>query len=197
MRAGVPATMGVLWSVLFVTGIAAGVLATAFGLPGTILIAVIVTVVALLTGFAVAPLWLVVPVLVAAVLAELADQWVSAWAVKRYEGTTRGMVGALVVGFAGAVAGGFLGTGLAALGFLLSPFLSAALLVLGPFLGGSIGGFVGAFAAELTQRPAGEAARAGWGALLGRALGTLLKVAMSVALAAASIAVVVPRLLGR
>lgn len=190
--------METVGGVLFIVGLVTGYCATIFGLPGTFVIAVDVLLAGLFTGFTAASGWLVVVFFAAATGAELADNAVSAWAVRRFEGSARGQAGALLLGIVGAIAGGGLTSLLGALGLALGPAVAVALFVLGPIAGGSGGGFLGAFLAELMAgRPAGEAARAGLGAFLGRALGVLLKIIIATMMVAAAAYVVVPHLFGR
>jgi hypothetical protein len=190
--------MEIVGGVLFIVGLIAGYAATIFGLPGTFVIAADVLLAGLFTGFNAAPLWVVVVLLAIATGAELADNVVSAWAVRRFEGSGRGQAGALVLGIAGAIVGGGLASLLGALGLTLGPVAAVAVFVIGPIVGGAAGGFLGAFLAELMSgRPAGEAARAGLGAFLGRALGVLVKIVLATVMVAVAAYMVLPHLFGR
>lgn len=190
--------METVWTVVFCLGLAVGVLATLFQLPGTFVIALSALVAGACTGFGAAPLWLVAALLVLAVAAELGDNALSAWALKRYEGSSRGMWGALLGGFAGALAGGGLTSCLGALGLSLGPVVAVLVFVSGPIIGGCAGGYLGALLAEMSQsRPPAEARKAALGALLGRAAGVLMKVVLSILMAGGTAWIVVPRLLGQ
>jgi len=151
---------------LFILALAAGIFATVFRLPGTVLILVASFVYALFTGFE--PIGF-------RVLAVLAILSVSAEAGE----FILGMMGAARFGasrkaFWASLAGGILGA------VLLAPLLFGAGALLGMFLGS----FVGMLAAEvLRQRRIKPALRAAWGALLGTAAGILFKGLCALAMA--------------
>ncbi len=190
--------MEIVWTVLFCVGLAAGVLATLFQLPGTFVIALAALVAGACTGFSAAPLWLIAVLVVLSVAAEIGDNALSAWALRRYEGSTRGMWCALLGGFVGAIAGGSFSSCLGAIGLTLGPVVAIALFVVGPIVGGCAGGYLGALLAELSMERSGpEARRAALGALLGRAAGVLMKMIVSIVMAGGTGWLVVPRLLGR
>lgn len=190
--------MGTVWVVLFCSGLVAGLLATLFQLPGTFVVAGTILVAGACTGWSAAPLWLVLIALVAAIAAEVGDNVLSAWALKRYEGSSRGMWSAVLGGFVGAIVGGSLSSLLGALGLVLGPVVGVALFVIGPIAGGCAGGWTGAFLAERSLgRSPSEARKAALGAFLGRAAGVLMKVVVCLLVSGWAASYVVPRLLGR
>jgi len=152
--------------------------ATLLGLPGTVVVLVSALVWDLCAGFEWIPVYQLAILLVLTLIAEFGDQVLSAWGVRRFSGTSRGMWGSWLGGFAGAIAGGALGT---VVGALAGPVGVVLGYVLGPLLGGTAGGFVGAVLMELTHRGEGgtfrSAVRAGFGAFVGRTLSVLLKFA--------------------
>jgi len=159
------AALGYLGVGVFVVVLLAGVILTLLGLPGTILIVVDALIYSAATGWRI-PWWALATLLGLSVIAEISDNLVSALGVKRYGGTTKGMVWALFGGIVGALA----------LGAVLGPPLGLIGAVVAPILGGIIGGFGGAYWYERRQgRSQEEARRAGFGAMLGRVMGTVLK----------------------
>jgi uncharacterized protein len=171
--------VAVVWIVILCVVLLVAFLATLFGLPGTFLVVAAATVYDACHGWQPIPGWQLLAMLVLAALSEVADQILSAWGVRRYEGTSRGGMGAWLGGVLGGIAGASVAPPIGALG---GPVGIAAAFVLGPLLGGMAGGFGGAVLLELThkdpKRTFGEALRSGWGAFLGRMLGVLLKVAL-------------------
>ncbi|MBD3175460.1 MAG: DUF456 family protein [Armatimonadia bacterium] len=189
--------MEILWVVLFCIGLLAGLIATAFGLPGTFVVLVSVLIVSISTGFAVGPVWLLVVLALLAVGTEVADAALSAWAVKRFEGSGRGQVGAVFLGLVGAMLGGTVTSVLAAMGIVVGPVVAVLIFIIGPIVGGGLGGFAGAMLGEMTHgRPRDEAIRAGWGAFWGRTVGTLIKIIVCTIMAGISAWIVIPGLLG-
>jgi hypothetical protein len=153
------------WSIGLLVLMGAAVLATIFGLPGTLIAFALALAYGAATGFA--PLgsrllWLLLGL---ALVAEVADQVLGIWAARRY--------GASVKGVVGSIAGGILGA------ILLAPLL--------PVVGGIVGAFGGAYLGALLveqhlRRDWAAARRAAWGNFLGRAAGTMLKLGIGVAM---------------
>ncbi len=188
--------MEIVWVVLYCIGLLTGLVATAFGLPGTFVVVLSVLVAGISTGFAVASVWLVLALAVVAALTEVGDATLSAWAVKRYQGTGRGQIGAVFMGLVGAVLGGGVTSVLATVGVVVGPWVALAIFIVGPIVGGCLGGFVGAVLGEMSQgRTRREAIQAGWGALVGRTLGTLGKVVICTVMVGIAAWQVVPALL--
>jgi uncharacterized protein YqgC (DUF456 family) len=148
----------------------AGILSIPFGFPGTVIILAAVSVYALATHFAAGiGVTLFVILCVLTLIAETADNWLSAISARRYGASTA----SIWLSFIGGVGGAFL------IGGPIS-------VVLGPF-GPIIGGFIGAFAIVVghemqLRRNLNEALRAGWGTVLGRMAGMILKVVISAAM---------------
>jgi len=147
-----------------------GIVSIPFGFPGTIIILAAVFVYALSTHFAAGiGVTFFVILCVLTLVAETADNWLSAIGARRY-GASRGSIW---LSFIGGVAGAVL------IGGPMS-------IVLGP-LGPIGGGFVGAFGIVVAhewyrRKDLNEALRAGWGTVLGRMAGMILKVVISVAM---------------
>ncbi|MBP7559521.1 MAG: DUF456 domain-containing protein [Armatimonadetes bacterium] len=189
--------MQILWVVLFCLGLLCALLATAFGLPGTFLVLITVLIVSIASGFSIGPVWFLIVLALIATLTEVGDAVLSAWAVRKYEGTGRGQMGAVLLGLAGALIGGALTSILAAFGIAVSPLFALLLFIVGPVVGGCLGGFAGAVLGEMSHgRDRDDAIRAGWGAFIGRALGTVGKVIVCTIMAGVSAWMVIPGLLG-
>ncbi len=168
--------MEIVWTILFCLGLLTGLLASLFQLPGTVVVFLTVLTAGLCSRFELTPWWLLVTLGLTSAAAEVADNLLSAWAVKRFEGTNRGMFGAIGLGLVGALVGGAATSILGALGIALGPVAAIAIFVTGPIVGGLAGGWLGAYLAERSlPRPPAEAARAAWGAFWGRAVGVILK----------------------
>jgi uncharacterized protein YqgC (DUF456 family) len=147
-----------------------GIVSIPFGFPGTIIILASVFVYALATHFAagIGVTFFVVLCLLT-LIAETADNWLSAIGARRYGATT----GSIWLSFIGGVGGAILIGG--PMSVLLGP--------LGPIAGGFIGAFAIVVAHELYLRKnLREALRAGWGTFLGRMAGMVLKVVISAAM---------------
>ena len=119
--------MQILWVVLFCLGLLCALLATAFGLPGTFLVLITVLIVSIASGFSIGPVWFLIVLALIATLTEVGDAVLSAWAVRKYEGTGRGQMGAVLLGLAGALIGGALTSILAAFGIAVSPLFALLL----------------------------------------------------------------------
>lgn len=147
-----------------------GLASIPFGFPGAAIILVCVFVYALATNFGAAigiPFFIILCALT--LIAETADNWLTAMGAKRYGASTTSMWLSFLGGLAGAI---FVGGPLA--------------ILLGP-LGPVAGGFVGAFAVVVVyeyyrHQQMREALRAGWGTFLGRMAGIVLKLIIAVAM---------------
>jgi len=179
-------------TVLLWTGIAlailvmlAGVLACLVGMPGSVAVLVVSFVLSATTHWQRPPWWVVLLFLALTAVAETGDNLLSAWGTKRYGGSTKGALWALIGGLVGALSLGWLGPPIGGIG---GPLGSLAGAVLAPIAGGFAGGLLGGYWYELRQgRPKDEARRAGWGAFVGRAAGSLLKAFIAGAMAAVTI----------
>jgi uncharacterized protein YqgC (DUF456 family) len=156
--------------VLLFVAMIGGIVSIPFGFPGTIVILASILVYALATHFAAGigvPLFVILCILT--VIAETADNWLSAVAGRRYGAST----GSIWLSFIGGVGGAILIGG--PISLIFGP--------LGPIIGGFVGAFVIVVAHELyVQKSFIEALHAGWGTLLGRMAGMILKVVISAAM---------------
>ncbi len=143
---------------LFILALAAGIFATVFSLPGTVLILVASFLYALFTGFEPIGFRVLAVLAILSVAAEAGEFVLGMLGAARF--------GASRKAFWVSLGGGLLGA------FLLAPLLFGAGALLGMF----VGSFAGMLAAEvLRQRQIKPALRAAWGALLGTAAGILFK----------------------
>lgn len=140
----------------------AGLALIALGLPGLWVMVIGVVGYAWLTGFHTIGAWTIVVVLALALLGEAIELWIGFGLVRRYGGSKWAGWGALIGGLVGAVIG-------------------APIPVVGSVVEGLVGCFVGALLVEyLGSGSVGQAARAGWGALLGRVLASTAKIMVGI-----------------
>lgn len=162
-----------------------GAVACLVGLPGSVVVLVVAFVLSAATHWERPPWWAVLIFLGVSMVAETADNLVSAWGTKRYGGTSAGAVWALLGGVAGALVGGYVGPFVGAPAGPLGSVLGA---VVGPIVLAFTGGYLGGYWYELRQgKSKEEARRAGWGAFLGRAAGALLKTILAAVMAGLTI----------
>ena len=157
-------------AILLFLGMFVGLLTIPFGIPGTFIILGSILVYALATDFSAAisvPFFIFLCVLT--VIAETADNWLTAAGARRYGGSRSSMWLSVVGGLLGAIVLG----GPAAM--ILGP--------LGPVAGGLLGAFCAVVGYELhAGKSRNEAFRAGWGSFLGRLAGIGLKLVIAVAM---------------
>jgi uncharacterized protein YqgC (DUF456 family) len=167
--------MDVLGYLLLAAGMLIGVAIIPLGLPGAALILACILVYALMTDFnGGISVWLFVFLCIVTVVAETADNWLTALGARRYGASRAAMWLSFLGGLVGAI---FLGS-LAA--FVLGP--------LGPVAGGIIGAFLSVVAYEYyRRRDLRESLRAGWGTFLGRMAGIALKLVLAIAMIVAVI----------
>ena len=159
--------------VLAILAMVVGIVACLVGLPGSVLVLVTGFILSASTHWERPPWWVVLIFLGLTVVAETADNLISAWGTKRYGGTTKGAFWVLVGGIVGALLGGQIGPLVGAPAGPVGSFVGA---ILGPVLLALPGGYLGGYWYELRQgKTKEEARRAGWGAFLGRSAGALLK----------------------
>jgi uncharacterized protein len=160
-------------SLLLVAGMLAGLISIPFGFPGVVIILLSTFVYAMVTDFAAGiggGFFAVLCVLT--VVAETADNWLTAIGAKRYGASTQSIWLSFVGGIIGAIALG------APFAFIIGP--------LAPVAGGFAGAFLIVVAAEyFRRRNAGDALRAGWGTFVGRLAGIALKLVIAVAMTVA------------
>jgi uncharacterized protein YqgC (DUF456 family) len=156
-------------TVLLFIGMLVGLAVIPFGLPGMTVILITVLIYSLLTGFSAGVgVFFLIVIGVFTVIAETADNWLTAVGAKRFGASTGSMWLSLLGGLGGAILIG------GPLVFLLGP--------VGPIVGGFAGAFLIVFGSERRRgRNTREALRAGWGTLLGRAAGIVLKFVIAVA----------------
>lgn len=155
---------------LLFLGMLVGFATIPFGIPGTFIILGSIFVYAFATDFSAGvslPFFIFLCVLT--LVAETADNWLTAIGAKRYGAST----GSLWLTVLGGLLGAILIGGPAAI--LLGP--------LGPIAGGFIGAFAAVVAYELyAGKSRREALRAGWGSFLGRMAGIVLKLVIAIAM---------------
>jgi len=159
--------MDILYIVLLVIALLAGLAAVPLGFPGTFIILGAAFLYALATEFAAVTWTTLALLLAAALLAEGAEALTGLAGAKKYGSGKLGIVASIAGGIAGAILGAPLFFGLGAIPGALAGAFGAAVL------------------AELVQgRSSREALRAGWGTFLGRLAGTAVKGALAVAMVA-------------
>jgi uncharacterized protein YqgC (DUF456 family) len=160
----------VLERVLLFAAMIFGIVSIPFGFPGTIIILASVFVYALETHFAAGiGVTFFVVLCVLTLIAETADNWLSAIGARRYGASTASVWLSFIGGVGGAI--------------LIGGPVSVLLGPLGPIAGGFVGAFAIVVAHELYLRKnLSEALRAGWGTFLGRMAGMILKVVISAAM---------------
>ncbi len=143
-----------------------GVALTLVGLPGLWLMVGALALYAWVTGFNIYVGWpSMVALLVLAALAEVVETGAGAAGAKQAGGSKRGMIGAVVGGFVGAI--------------VLTPVIPIP--VVGTVAGLCIGSFGGAFLVEAAiGKEMGQSATIGWGAAKGRFWGTVFKVCFGI-----------------
>jgi uncharacterized protein YqgC (DUF456 family) len=170
----------VLGTVLFALALLLGVAATAFGLPGTILILLDAVIYSACTHWQHPPLWVLLVLVALAAVAETADNILGYSGVRRSGGTSKTGLWAMAGGLAGVFVGGWVSPLLGALG--LTGGLAGVVfgVLLPPIACGLLGGYLGGYIFELRQgKSRSEAAQAGKGALIGRLHGALAKMLLA------------------
>lgn len=162
-----------------------GAVACLVGLPGSVAVLVVAFVLSASTHWERPPWWVVLIFVGVSLVAETADNLVSAWGTKRYGGSTKGAFWALFGGIAGALIGGYVGP---LVGAPAGPLGSVVGAVVAPLALAFPGGYLGGYWYELRQgKSKEEARRAGWGSFLGRAAGALLKTVLAAVMAGVTI----------
>lgn len=143
----------------------AGVLATIFGLPGTLLILASVLVYAVISGFEKIGIRTILVLCLLAILAEGIEFLLGVTGAVHFGASKAGVWASIIGGLAGAV--------------LLTPLF----LGLGAVAGAFLGGFAGTLSVELFRRQKLKPAfRAAMGTFVGRVAGTLVKGVLSIAM---------------
>jgi uncharacterized protein len=155
--------------ILLFTGMLLGLVVIPFGFPGTFIIAISIFIYAYLTDFTRIGIPLLIAIALLTVVAETADNWLTALGAKRFGASSGSIWLSLVGGLLGAIVIG------GPLALALGPF--------GPLVGGFAGAFAIVVAHELYRHGNwNDALRAGWGTFLGRMAGIVLKLVISVAI---------------
>jgi uncharacterized protein YqgC (DUF456 family) len=167
--------MEILGFALLAGGMLLGLAIIPLGLPGAAVILACILIYALATDFSAGigvPLFILFSVLT--VVAETADNWLTAVGARRY--------GASATATWLSLAGGLLGA------IMIGSPLALVLGPLGPVVGGAIGAFaIVVFHEYRRRRNLQEAVRAGWGTFLGRVAGMILKIVLSIAMIIAAL----------
>jgi len=143
---------------IFILVLFVGIFSTIFGIPGTVIILINVTIYSLITGFERIGIMTIIILLMISILAEATDFLLGMSGATRFEISKRGIWVSLIGGFAGAM--------------VMTPFLFGLGTVVGIFLGG----FTGVLSVELLrQTKLRPALKAGYGAILRRVTGILVK----------------------
>ena len=155
---------------LLVIGMMLGIISIPFGLPGAAIVFGCALIYAAATDFSGPIGWPLFTILgILTLIAETADNWLSAIGAKRFGASTKSIWLSFLGGLLGAI---ILGSPLT---FIAGP--------LGPIVGGFAGAFAIVVAYEYKQRKnLREALRAGWGTFLGRMAGMVLKAVIAVAM---------------
>jgi hypothetical protein len=166
------AVLKALGHVLFVLSQVGGVALAAVTLPGSVLVLLGAVVFSAANGWH-RPGWQVLILLaVLATIAELLDNVLSMYGVKRYGGSGR----SAVLGGLGALAGAIIG------GIVIPIF------IVGSLIGAFAAGFAVAYWLEMKAgKEKGEAMRAGWGAIVGRVMGATAKVIITMVMAVVAV----------
>lgn len=164
LLAGAASYLGIA---VFVVVLFIGAFITLLGLPGTLVILIDAVIYSACTRWEKLPWWLLLVLAGITLVSEVSDNLISAAGVKKYGGSTAGMIWAMIGGLIGAV--------------VIGAVLGGVLPIVAPILGGLIGGFAGGYGYERGQgKSEDEARKAGMGAVLGRLAGSLLKSILAV-----------------
>ena len=149
------------WVLLVLVGLA-GLILNILGLPGIWLIALVTIIYGYASGWDVyVGTWIALTLLIFGVTAELIEFFAGAAGAKKFGGSKRGMIGAIV----GALVGGI----------ALTPVIPIP--IVGTVIGSIIGTFAGAFLVEagIVGKTHRESGMAGLGASIGRTVGIVVK----------------------
>jgi uncharacterized protein YqgC (DUF456 family) len=164
---------------LLLAGMLLGLGVIPFGLPGAAVILVCVFIYALLTNFSAGvniPFFVFLCILT--LIAETADNWLTAIGARRYGASRAAMWLSVLGGVGGAI--------------LIGSPLIVAFGPLGPVAGGLVGAFSVVVLYEYYhRRNVREALRAGWGTFLGRMAGMVLKFVIGVAMILAALSAII------
>lgn len=162
--------MNPLSYILLFLGMLLGLVSIPFGFPGTLIILLSTFIYALATHFSDAiriPFFIVLCVLT--LVAETADNWLTAVGARRYGASTASMWLSFFGGLLGAI--------------LIGGPLAVVLGPLGPVAGGFAGAFLIVVAYERSHgKDWRNALAAGWGTFVGRMAGIVLKLVIAVAM---------------
>jgi uncharacterized protein len=170
------ATLVVIGNIVYALALIVGVVMTLVSLPGTLVILGSTVIYSACTHWQHPPWWVLLILVAVTLIAETADNLLSFTETKRRGGSSKTGLWAMVGGFLGVIAGGWISPLLGALGLTGGVVGIIFGVLIPPVVCGLIGGYLGGYYYELRQgKSKEEAARAGKGALLGRLQGTLAK----------------------
>jgi uncharacterized protein len=173
-----------LGSTVYVAVIGLGAVAAFLSLPGTPLVLAAGLIFSAAHHWQHPPVALILGLIPLAFVIELLDNFLSMAGVRRFGGSGGTMTWVLVGGLGGAFVLSTLAPAFGLAGLLGGPVGVLIGALVPPLAGGILGGYLGAYLFERHQgRPAPEARRAGWGALMGRLLGGLVRGALTLVMA--------------
>ena len=135
-----------------------GIFSVIFGVPGTFIILIDVTLYAWITGFEKIGFKIIVILIVISLFAEAMDFLIGMAGARKFGASKKGIIASVIGGIVGAV--------------IMTPLL----LGLGAIIGAFIGGFAGTFLVEYVENQKMKAAfRMGYGVFLGKIAAVFLK----------------------
>jgi hypothetical protein len=171
----------ILGYILFVLVLAAGVVATLLGLPGTVLILANAIVFSAITGWERPEWWVLIVLAALALLAEVGDNVLAALGTRYSGGSSKTGWIAMLGGIAGALVGSALSPVLGAVGGIGGPLGFIIGVVIIPLGLAALGAYYAVYWYEVHQgRSRNEAITAAKGALFGRLLGVMGKALLAV-----------------
>lgn len=167
--------------IIFYSVMLIGLVLVVFGLPGTVVLWLDALIYGWLTHFQSVSGKLILGLLALTVVAEVADNLLTAAGARRHGTSKQGITASIIGGIVGAVLGSNLIPFLGLLGLAAGPVGAILLTIIGPLAGAFAGSFLSVYWVE--QRRGADkqtARRAGYGAVVGRAGGMILKLTLAV-----------------
>ena len=150
-----------LWKILLLIFMFAGLLSILIGIPGTFTILGFALIYAIFTHFQIITVKLLFGLLAIAIMGEVIEAFLGLFSARKFGASWRSLFFSVIGGFAGAIIG------------------SIFLPLVGTVIGAICGAFLGAFLPELAVKKKLEVSiHAGFGAFLGRTAGILAKVVL-------------------
>lgn len=154
-----------VWKVIVIIFMVAGLLSLFVGLPGTFIILGVALVYGACTHFQVITVRLLLLLLGIAAVGEIVEAFLGLFVAKKFGASKLSLFFAAIGGFVGAIVG------------------SVILPLVGTVIGALAGAFVGAFVPELAlKKKMGDSVSAGVGAFLGRTMGLFTKLFLGAAM---------------